>query len=609
MGLVYLPLTLSLRIVGAGVVSVWLYQLYERTQFNFLTSKSWYSPAVQITFVASLAYFLTRELMFQLNISNPVIIRLLSLQKLPTTALVASALGLLLLPTQHYSHKINHVLNKLKPIYFVIILTLIGLGLRAHNLGLNDIRGDENQVVSAAAGYYHTGNYFQWDWIKDEPACTDKAQGCYYNRAWPHTWMIAQVYKIAGISEASSRIPSVIFGTLLILISYPIALFFTKSRLAALITTFLVTIAPSYISLSRYIRMYAILLPIFLLLVYSTYRAVSEFWIPKLLAKNKQLKQFFKTFLPFHWGFVVLGLVLLYFNYHIHINSLVIGPGMMLFVIFAFVLDTKRRKRWKIPAILALLGITAALLLIITGQFKYNAFISNFAKRNFIYNDYMFGYPFGRVITMSLFALGLGAAIFKKNLRIVALGIISLFSLYFFIYIADRYASFVYTSHLTILVLIVAVYGLVILFKKLKLIPLIISLLIFGGYFATLSTIEAGDRYHAQGGAVHSVAYQEIIDHYDPTEHTLFLQYGRMYYLRELDEINVVSMGRNGSYSFEDFISDLEKAKKGWIAWETGKSYHLQGKVKSYIEENFEKIHGTGVDDTGVEVYYFDLSK
>jgi hypothetical protein len=145
------------------------------------------------------------------------------------------------------------------------------------------------------------------------------------------------------------------------------------------------------------------------------------------------------------------------------------------------------------------------------------------------------------------------------------------------------------------------------LFKKLKLIPLIISLLIFGGYFATLSTIEAGDRYHAQGGAVHSVAYQEIIDNYDPEEHTLFLQYGRMYYLRELDEINLVSMGSNGSYSFEEFMSDLEKAKKGWTAWETGKSYHLQDKVKSYIEENFEKIHGTGVDDTRVEVYYFEL--
>jgi hypothetical protein len=562
---------------------------------------------VQITFVSSLAYFLARELMFELNIGNTLIIRLLSLQKPPTAALVMSALGLLLLPTKNYPHKINQILNKVKPIYLVIILTLIGLGLRAHNLGLQDIRGDENQVVSAAAGYYHTGDYFQWDWIKDEPACTDKAQGCYYNRAWPHTWMIAQVYKIAGISEASSRIPSVIFGTLLILISYPIALFFTKSRLAALITTFLVTIAPSYISLSRYIRMYAILLPIFLLLVYTTYRAVSEFWIPKLLAKNKQLKQFFKTFLPFHWGFVVLSLVLLYFNYHIHINSLVIGPGMMLFVILAFVLDTKRRKRWKIPAILALLGIAGAMLLITTGQFRHNAFISNFARRNFIYKDYMFGYPFGRVITMSLFALGLGAAILKKNLRIAALGIISLFSLYFFIYVADRYASFVYTSHLTILVLIAAVYGLVILFKKLKLVPLMIALLIFGGYFATLSTIEAGDRYHAQGGAVHSVAYQEIIDNYDPEEHTLFLQYGRMYYLRELDEINLVSMGSNGSYSFEEFMSDLEKAKKGWTAWETGKSYHLQDKVKSYIEENFEKIHGTGVDDTRVEVYYFEL--
>ena len=65
-------------------------------------------------------------------------------------------------------------------------------------------------------------------------------------------------------------------------------------------------------------------------------------------------------------------------------------------------------------------------------------------------------------------------------------------------------------------------------------------------------------------------------------------------------------MKNNAIYKFDEFIIDLNKYESGWITWETRKSYHLDKKIREYIDDHFIKYSGDGVNDTNVNVYYYN---
>jgi len=59
---------------------------------------------------------------------------------------------------------------------------------------------------------------------------------------------------------------------------------------------------------------------------------------------------------------------------------------------------------------------------------------------------------------------------------------------------------------------------------------------------------------------------------------------------------------------FETFMENIDKYDRIWITWETKKSYHLNTAIIGYVDGHFEKIHGRGVDNSKVEVYFLDKS-
>ena len=97
------------------------------------------------------------------------------------------------------------------------MIILLGFGLRMFNLGHRNYYGDEPQVIRTAAGRLYSDTYEQWCFYNK------RMTGNHYDRAWPHTWAIAQTYKVFGISEWSSRLVSVLFGTLMLVVAYPLA--------------------------------------------------------------------------------------------------------------------------------------------------------------------------------------------------------------------------------------------------------------------------------------------------------------------------------------------------------------------------------------------------
>ncbi len=605
------PLTNLLTIFGIILLIILLIKKYQ------LIKKTIHTHAVKISVVASgiflliFAYFLARELMLTLGIDQPIINKLFSYIKIPVALFTLSVISLYILPDRKEGSplvvKLRLIIrHKKAPLIILATLVLVGFAMRAYQLGNKDIVGDEFQVIGAATGYLNTGDYYRWDWINNKPSCLKKTNACYYDRAWPHTWMIAQTYRIAGISETTSRIPSLIWGTLLIILSYPIALYFTGSKVSALSVAGLVALGSSFIGLSRYTRMYVVLQPLFLLLLYTSYRTVSESYLPKKIVNRFTFLKKIEKLLPIHWGYALVSLFLLYWNYHVHLNSLIIAPIVLLFVLAIYLIDPAQRRRLRLLAPLALVALVGFFLIVFSG-IRFSHFISFFERRNYLYFDHIFSFPFSTQLTTTLVGLATLSAVIKKQKKLIFLGISLLFTLIWFIYVADRYSAFVYTSHLVVISTIMSIIGLKELFKKMPKIFTISSLLIFSLYLLISKAHTSFERYHHQGGAQHSVAYQVIVDNYDVDKYTLLLQYPRTYYLRSLDQANIISMLSHGHYSYEEFIEDTLKAKQGWIAWETGKSYHIRDDIREFINDNFEKLHGAGIDDTGVELYWFDV--
>ena len=298
---------------------------------------------------------------------------------------------------------------------------------------------------------------------------------------------------------------------------------------------------------------------------------------------------------------------MLYFNFHVHINSLIALPITALFIGYLFIAVDK--KRFLYPTI----AIVSAVLLIPIfynpETMYFHRFISFFSRNNQVYLLHIFDYPFTWRLTLAFNIIGLIFVFKAKQIKTIYLHSVLFLGLIFFIYIANRYPSYVYSSHLVMLSIIGAVGGAWKMWQVIesRIIKVVLLFLFFGNSLLQVSNVNL-NAYDNQGSAQHSIAYQTIVKNYDFKQDLLLMQYGRDFYLRELDQVEIFDMGSNGSLTLEamlDYIKNKQTiGSEIWVVFETGKRGHLREEVLSYIEENFNKIHGQGIDETEIEVFY-----
>jgi len=485
----------------------------------------------------------------------------------------------------------------------LIILLLIASFLLFYKLGAHDFLEDEFQVVNTAAGYLHSGDYYEWDWINQQ--ITNRP----YERAWPHTWLIAQSFKFFGISEWSARATSAFSGFVFIIILYFIARYFTDRHIA-LLSLFSVIFYITFLNIFRYTRMYALLIPFFLILSYCIYRGLTgEWWIK---TKIKFIDDILNQYLNFDYRFLILTLPIMYLNYHIHLNSLFIILAGYIFICLMAILEKSKKY-----IILTITGVISIIGLYVVNKYSLISnmpwvlgLISFFKQSNTSYIDYLLRHPLGTGTSILLLIYLFIKILNKKTQRdkqhkYLFLFVIIFSASIFFTYIADRYPSLYYVSHIIPIALILISAGLWHLlenFPKYKIVLTIFFLVLILFNFSTnLSAFYSWERDYGN----FSIAFQDIIDNYKYDEEVIIGQYLRLYYLQPLDKIQYVSMLNYQQYTFSQFQKDLEKYEAGWITWETRKAYHIDEKIRNFIDTHFQKIHGAGVDDTRVEVYYF----
>lgn len=190
-----------------------------------------------------------------------------------------------------------------KKVIILSCLTILAFWLRVWRLGNASFKEDEFTTVKAAAYIYECQNdsiqcrhqptsfnsrllalvtanetkpnlgaeIYLWDFIKA------KASSVHFSRAWPHLYAVAAVYRILGISELSSRLVSVVAGSLLAVAGYWLSRVFGSSVNLSLLYSGLLAISFPLIDFSRNARMYSLYVLVFLFLVGLVYK--SKWWL------------------------------------------------------------------------------------------------------------------------------------------------------------------------------------------------------------------------------------------------------------------------------------------------------------------------------------------
>lgn len=492
----------------------------------------------------------------------------------------------------------------------VALVTALAAIVFSYRLGASHFHGDEYLVVDAAAGYYFTGELYLWDWIAADQG------NRYYDRAWPHTLLVAGSYAVFGISEWSARIVSVAFGVLTVPLAYLVVAYFTEHKPVAVTTCVAIALYPRLLFYFRWARMYALVIPLVLLLAYLHYRSVTE--SNPIDVRNERLDAAIERYADFNLALGAATVALLYVAYQVHYNVLVVPAATYVYVVYR-AMATGERKYYT-ATFVGLVGIVATVLLVrYTAHLNFlEQFISFFGRENTVYAEYLFRYPFRWTLGTGLFVAGLAIPVRieagELRHKLLYLYILCSFSLAFYAYVGDRYASYAYIVHVVPFAIALVLYAYFRFVDAIRtpvlgyaLVVLLVVSLAFPFYAGT-----DGRNYESlyyDEGQDFETAYGTIVEDFDSDEEVIFAQYPRDYYLRELPEDTaVVSMKNNQRYGPEEFRRDLQRYESGWVTWETRKTYHVHPEVRAYIAEHFEKRHGNGVDDTRVEVYYFNES-
>ncbi|MCF6240451.1 MAG: hypothetical protein L3J74_03795 [Bacteroidales bacterium] len=482
----------------------------------------------------------------------------------------------------------------------ILILSVFTLFYRLDNF---DLYSDEAQVTQGAAGYYYTGEFYQYNF-----ATKKLSTGRAYNRAQPHQWLMAQSYKLFGISNWSSRFPSAVFGLLLTALGYFISRFFVKDKLTALLIAFSFVFYFEFLLLERWARMYAILIPLYYITFYYGYRIVNE----EMLLINKNLKRnhFISKYLNFNYALLPIFMIFLIINYYLHVNSLFILLSLYLYLLFSFIIY--KEKRYLTALIIGVFILILSYLFVpnIKGISNYIHFFTGTYSN--LYTHFFFAYPLGVYagVIITVIALAVLILIDNRNAKKVYLYLlINVVGAWFlFAYVINYSVSFRYMSFMSpvAIMLIIAVFVLIIKalyrsFIKYILIGLLtLSVLIHFSY-------RYNDLYvqNFSSPAHPSIAWKTIVKNYKKGE-IIYRHWGPSLYFQGIDtSATFLDIGSSKGKAFSEIYDTLKNHNGGWLTWHTFNTWRMDTKLVDYANLYFEKLHGQGIDNTNVEVFHY----
>lgn len=494
-----------------------------------------------------------------------------------------------------------------------VIVLLVLAGVYTFRLGIDDFHNDEHYHVLAAIGYLKTGHFIQWDMVNDVPWET-------YTRSWPYTWLIAQFFKIFGISEVSARLVSVVCGLVFAALFYWMVNKLTDNTYFSAVCTLLLGIHPNLIDIFRTVRMYSLMMVCGLLLIIFIFKAI--YCRNKFKVKNKVTNWIENNF-NFHFGYMVLSLYMLVINYLVMPNPLIIFLGVFGFIIILYIKNNETRY-FALLVLVGLAGIVFICVKLMPNLFPniisstVNAFFIHTTDVNSqgtspIHLEYLWtsiAYPCGLILGIFYFLTG-SSILLKlkdKKRRLFAMYILSIVgcTLVFFVFIIRRYFQpryMIFLLPVIFFITAVGYYGIYSVFTKLGKIIMncILAIMVFSTCHYSFGYLYEQENNNAK----FSEAYAELADYWG-TENILplYSYHYRSEYLQQFDEIAFQAYVENET----DYL--LEFAKKyphGIVSIETQKFYMHSGKMKKFVSSYLKQIAGTGRDNNYVELYEYNF--
>ncbi|MEO5905918.1 MAG: hypothetical protein ABIQ11_04295, partial [Saprospiraceae bacterium] len=482
-------------------------------------------------------------------------------------------------------------------------LMLVVFGFSAvmifYRLGYYDIWEDENLVINAALGLKEQG----LDYLDEG-----------YRRTWFHSFMIARFFDVFGVSEFTGRLPGAIFGLLFVIISFFIfARWYGVALLAALLPL-VCLLNDNFLLLFRYMRMYALLIPIFLLAVYFFYRT---------LTLKDNIVHFRGKKISWLNKYVAYGLGSFFFIFllaHLHKLAMIVLPVLFLAIL---ILAIRSRTKYLKYVLFTFAGasVILAILTFILDLHALRMFRQAtgriFAEHHYYPEYYKFllenGLPLNATITSLIAGLGLFNA--KESFRTRSilfisymLIVISLISMVYLIGAEGR--DYRYIAHIVPFVVGASMYiwyrssGKIFACKA----QWILFIFLFSSAFQFTKEYKRVYVEHPWAPS-YSVVYKTLRQQYKPGD-ALFAINVKTFYLdpSELAGERFYKVPNKKQLTMEQFKTALHNAKHGWFMWEQHKSYHWRDEILQYIYSHFQLVHGGQSDKYGIDLFYFDES-
>lgn len=484
----------------------------------------------------------------------------------------------------------------------VLALTAAGFWLRFADLGVNDFQNDEFFHLEAAKGYLETSEYVLWDFQTQQPTLE-------YERAWIYTWQVAQSFKLFGVNEFAGRLPSVIWGVLLLPLIAWLAWRSTQSRLVSLLATTLAAFDQSLIWASRTCRMYSLfifLATLTIVLIVESLKQKPSWWI-------------------FHPIWTLGAVVTLWLSYMAHESALALGAGalgvILWFTIDSWLSKSEERNKW-----LFVLGVVTVLVGVLVGMSVWNSsilpvqFFTLRSNPNWDYGLFLFNQMRWGFVGWPLVGVAVWAGIkYRHQGMAVLLGTI-LPIVMFFIFIGDRYAAKKYILFILPLSLIAVAFGLersiwVGLPALVGKLPRWLVMTVLLSVFVLIGSVPSwpglDQNYFFQSARaderpktakIHNfeLAYTLVEEQITKENNTILIQGNHSYYWTRND-LNLISLKTDKKFKKAELEEIFNTTPHGFVLIPKFKLYHLRSEVKTFMYNHMQRVKGT--KKTNVEVF------
>lgn len=487
----------------------------------------------------------------------------------------------------------------------IALVILWGAWLRIAAVDTFVFQNDEYFHVNASVGYLETGEYYQWNFLRNEVE-----DGEEYTRAWPYTWQVAQSVNVLGQdAEWKFRLPTLLWGILLLVVMAAVTFSWTRSYAVAMYSTALVAFDNGFIWASTYNRMYAFLGVFVLLSVWLFSYAIrssgkSAHRVPEKVQRIPR------------WVWLVVALVSTAFTVLIHQAAVLLLGGMAIALVCYACIDSKDVWYRHLVYGIAVLGVIAGLVHLLHPflPFDFVALRVRPALEYIAYPLHNMKLPFFALI---LCISGLIIARKKSPLPawIYVAASMSFPAITYFAYFSNRYPARKYSMFVFPFIYMIigfmwhrfmkqafprtwATVGIGVFAFMWMISPVSIP-----GQSASLFLDTARSDYSYDNVQLHDYAtgYSVIEEMLKPGD-TVYILSERSYYLTRTD-VNNIQIPPEEQWTLQDVQQAIEQTPQGYIVWPKYKAFHFSPAVIEYIRTNLERVDDPILKDSNIVVY------